>query len=74
MRFLYLFIITLLFSSCSQEDNRIIPTVQTFIKLSTATTGITFNNEILRHTRCIIHKNGGPSYRYHENISPNILI
>ena len=46
MRFLYLFIITLLFSSCSQEDNRIIPTVQTFIKLSTATTGITFNNEI----------------------------
>ena len=46
MRFLYLLVITLLFSSCSQEDNRIIPSVQTFIKLSTATTGITFNNEI----------------------------
>ena len=46
MRYLYLSIIILFLTACSQEKARIIPTVQTFKKLSTATTGITFNNEI----------------------------
>lgn len=46
MRYLYLSIILFLLTSCSQEDKRVIPTVQTFKKLNTATTGITFNNDI----------------------------
>ena len=46
MRFVYLSVLVLLLASCSQDQKRIIPTVQTFKKLNTATTGITFNNEI----------------------------
>ena len=46
MRFITFIILVFVLASCNNEQKRVIPTKQTFKKLNTSITGITFNNDI----------------------------